>query len=349
MRKIYLVLFSLLFATGAFAQDLKVMVVSASLPDADAIVKNFMNKIDSMDGIVATHVVLDDVVAGTVTYTNFDACILTENGGSGSYAAYSTAGWPLPTVNLKAYSLYKGDHPLFTQTETDWYTSAKTSDLPAGINELVVKDNSDILKCYDVDELVTWTAGYNTTIGTGAGEAHVQGFDLKDAVNAQADIVSNSTALANNKYLVDDAGAAANLKTFLWKTEENSITKRMVSWGVHHDFLEYASADFYDILKNSLRWVLKLDCVCPGVNAVADIEVRPYQMYPNPVADQLNFSNAVNISNVDIIDMTGKVLVSKQNDSRQLLQVNTSNLVKGMYFVRVNTLDGKTFTDKLVK
>jgi hypothetical protein len=349
MRKIYLVLFSVLFAVGAFAQDKKVMIVSASLPDADAIVKKFMNKIDSMEGIVATHVILDDVVAGTVTYTNFDAAILTENGGSGSYAAYSTAGWPLPSVNLKAYSLYKGDHPLFTQTDTDWYGTAKTSDLPPGINELVVKDNTDILKCYAVDQVVTWTAGYNTTIGTGAGEAHVQGFDLKDAVNAQADIVSASTALANNKYLIDDAGAAANLKSFLWKIEENTITKRMVCWGVHHDFLEYASADFYDIVKNSLRWVLKMDCECPGANALSDVEVRPYQMYPNPVADQLNFSNAGNISDVDIIDITGKVLVSMQNDNHQLLLVNTGSLVKGMYFVRVNTSDGKTYTDKLVK
>jgi hypothetical protein len=72
-------------------------------------------------------------------------------------------------------------------------------------------------------------------------------------------------------------------------------------------------------------------------------------MYPNPVADQLNFSNAALISNIDIVDITGKILISAQNDNHSLLQINTGTLVKGMYFVRVNTLEGKTYTDKLVK
>ena len=114
--------------------------------------------------------------------------------------------------------------------------------------------------------MVSWTGGYNTTEGSvlGAGEAHVQSMDFKDAVNVQTDIVTNATALAENKYLVDNAAVAANLKTFMWKVEENTMTKRMLVWGVHHDFLEFATPDFYDIVKNALRWVLKMDCVCPG-------------------------------------------------------------------------------------
>jgi len=102
-------------------------------------------------------------------------------------------------------------------------------------------------------------------------------------------------------------------------------------------------------MRSSLRWVLKQEYTCPGAVGVKDAEIRPYRMYPNPVADRLNFSGAGLISNIDIIDITGKVLVSVRNDSRQLLQVNTGSLVKGMYFVRVNTLEGKTYTDKLVK
>jgi hypothetical protein len=358
MRKIYLICISILVVSGIYAQDLKttaadkkVMIVSENLPEADAIVKKFMQKIDSMDGIAATHVPLSKVVDGTVTYTDYDAAILTENGGSANMEFYSTAGWPLPTVCLKAYMMSRGDHPLYTQVSgTSWYTSDKSPDLLTGITDMIVKDNSDILKCYTVDQVVPWTAGYNTTIGTGATEAHVQSFNFKDAVNTQAVIVSNATALATNKYLVDNAAVPANLKTFMWKVEENTITKRLVAWGVHHDFLEYATDDFYAILKNSLRWVLKMDISCGGApNALKDVETRPYQMYPNPVADQLNFSNAGSIFNVDIIDVTGKILINIQNDNTRQLLINTGSLAKGMYFVRVNTLDGETFTDKLVK
>lgn len=343
-------LITVLCVTALYSQDKKVMIVSANLPSADAIIQKFMDEIDGMEGIAATHVILDDVVAGTVTYSNYDAAILTENGGSGNFAAYSTAGWPLPTVCLKAYSLYKGDHPLFTQvTGTNWYTSIKTADLLAGITDMVVKDNSDILSCFDKDAVIKWTNGYNTTIGTGATEAHIQSFDLKDAVNDQAAIVSSSTILANNKYLVDNAEVPANLKTFLWKIEENTITKRMVAWGVHHDFLEHATDTFYLVLKNSLRWVLKMNPECPGQSAIADVQLKPYQMYPNPVFNQLNINNAANISYVDIFDMTGKMIQSVKNDNRQLLQINTANLAKGAYIVRISYADGKVYTDKLIK
>jgi hypothetical protein len=329
-----------------------VMVVSSNAPADDPIIQTIITKIDSLDGITASHVDLEDDVP-TINYSDYDACILTENGGSGNMAFYSTAEWPLPCVSLKTYMLYKGDHPLFTQvTDVNWHASDKSADLLEGVNVMVVKDNSDILKCWDVDQEVVWTTGYNpegSAGGMGAGEAHIQAFDLTDAVNNEADIVSNSTALADNKLALNEASFPANLKTFMWKTEENSVTKRLVTWGVHHTFMDLATADFYNALKNSVLWVLGMDCECPGGSAVADVELRPYKMYPNPVADRLNFSNAAAISNVEIFDITGKAVVSMVNDSHQLLKVNTSSLLKGMYFVRVNTLDGKTYTDKLVK
>ncbi|MBN2763686.1 MAG: T9SS type A sorting domain-containing protein [Bacteroidales bacterium] len=352
MKRFYLVLFSFLFMAGAFAQDKKVMVVSSNAPADDPSIQTLITKIDSLDGITASHVDLEDDIP-TIDYADYDACVLTENGGSGTMATYSDAGWPLPTVCLKAYILYKGANPLFTQvTDVNWKTSDKSADLLEGINVMVVKDNSDILKCWDVDQEVVWTAGYNpegSAGGMGAGEAHIQTFDLTDAVNNLADIVSNSTALADNKLAVTEASFPANLKTFMWKTEENATTKRLVNWGIHHTFMDLATADFYNAIKNSVLWVLKMDCECPGGEAVADVELRPYQMYPNPVAGQLNFSNAAAISNVEIFDITGKAVISMVNDNHQLLKVNTSNLLKGMYFVRVNTLDGKTYTDKLVK
>jgi hypothetical protein len=351
MKKFYLFFFSIMMAAGIFAQDKKVMVVSANAPDADPIIKTFMNKIDSMDGIAATHVLLADA-KGMTDFSMYDACVLTENGGSADMAFYTTVGWPLPVVNLKAYINHKGDHPIYTQASgVNWFTTAKSADLLSGVTELKVKDNSDILKCYEVDEIVTWTTGYNpegSAGGMGAGEAHVQAMDLKDAVNDQAAIVSNSTALADNKNVLDDAAVIATLKTFLWKVEENSLTKRMVIWGIHHTFLDLATPDFYDIVKNSLRWVLKMDCVCPGSSAVKEVETRPYQMYPNPVVDQLNFSNAGIIASVELIDITGKIVATVNNDDNHLL-INTSSFAKGMYFVRVSTTDGKVYSDKLAK
>ncbi len=354
MKKLYLLLFSLLFAAGAFALDKKVMVVSERLPADDMIVQTIMTKIDSLTGVSVTHVSMAD--AATMTADDikaYDACVITENGGSTNMAFFGNVGWPIPCVHMKAYAFHKSTPPLYTSQTTDvnWRISEKSPDLLPGVTEMVVKDNSDILKCWAVDQVVAWTTGYNINeaLGIGASEAHIQAFDLKEATMTDANVLAAASVLANSKHAVDNAAFPANLKTFMWKVEENATTKRLVAWGVHHTFMEFATADFYNMLKNSVLWVLKMDCECPGQVALKDVETRPYQLYPNPVEDQLNFSGAGLISNIDIVDVTGKVLISARNDNHSLLQINTASLVKGMYFVRVNTLEGKTYTDKLVK
>lgn len=348
MKKLYLLFISVFIAVGISAQDKKVMVVSQNAPDADAIVQKILNKIDSIDGISATHVILDDIVSGSVTYTDYDAAFLTENGGSANMAAYSTAGWPLPTVTLKAYSLYKGDNPLFTQvTGTNWYATAKSADLLPGITDLVVKDNSDILKCYTKDQVVSWTAGYNTTIGTGATEAHIQAFDLKDGTNGQAEIVSHATALADNKNVVDDAAAPATLKSFLWKVDENTITKKLVAWGLHHEFLEYATDDFYSIIQNSMKWVLGMDITCGGGSGIEDLISQDHQIYVN--AGQLTVNSAAGVSNINVFDISGKNVISVQNINVQHAVVNIDELRNGLYIVRFATENGEIISGKIVK
>lgn len=339
MRKLYLLLIAVLFVAVAHAQNKKVAVISQSLPADDAIVQKFLDEIGGMDGYTSEHLPMADMA--TATWTNWDAAIVTENGGSSSMQAYGDAGWPLPVVHLKSYALYKGTYPILS--DANFVSGDKSSDLIAGSTDLIVKDNADILSCWDADEVVTWTDGYNTTIGTGAGEAHVQGFDLSAASNPSADVVAASSVLA-------ETGQTLSIPQFMWKVEENSLTKRVVAWGIHHDFLEYATDDFYTILKNAVMWVLgnEADITC-GVSGYKDLTSASFQVYPNPVIDKVNINSAGLISDVNLVDITGKTIMKIQDVNQQRLQIDMSKLSRGLYVIHLTTIEGETFTGKVSK
>ncbi len=72
-------------------------------------------------------------------------------------------------------------------------------------------------------------------------------------------------------------------------------------------------------------------------------------LYPNPVSDILVVESPVDITQVEIYDVFGRLVVQSLVDSEKYLQVSTTKLISGYYLVRVYTKDGKSFSSKLIK
>jgi len=72
--------------------------------------------------------------------------------------------------------------------------------------------------------------------------------------------------------------------------------------------------------------------------------------YPNPVISTLNLSvNNLEISKVTVTTLDGKVILSKDSNDEYALQLNFENYPSGIYLLTVNTSDGNTFQEKIVK
>ena len=86
------------------------------------------------------------------------------------------------------------------------------------------------------------------------------------------------------------------------------------------------------------------------VNAVdgSGMEIRPYTFYPNPAREQLHmqFSPDVQPAQVELYDLQGR-LVRTQNKTFE--SIDLSQLPAGTYTMRVTLVDGKSYTDKVVK
>lgn len=79
------------------------------------------------------------------------------------------------------------------------------------------------------------------------------------------------------------------------------------------------------------------------------IDPNAISVYPNPTENVLNFnvSDNVQISNISIADITGKVISSSYNLNQKTIDV--SNIQSGVYFVRFTSDNNKVVTKKFIK
>jgi hypothetical protein len=99
---------------------------------------------------------------------------------------------------------------------------------------------------------------------------------------------------------------------------------------------------------NMMLYLLKVDA--DGLLSLpeAEVQVRPYCFYPNPVKTQLQmqFSPDVQPKQVELYDLQGRLVHVQRNDFRS---IDMGQLPAGTYMLRVALEDGKTYSDKVVK
>ncbi len=82
------------------------------------------------------------------------------------------------------------------------------------------------------------------------------------------------------------------------------------------------------------------------LDAISEYEDAYIMMYPNPAKTSVNISTNYELSTVTIINQLGQVVFDQQVKGSSA-QVNTSQLQKGIYFVKINCVAGES-TQKLI-
>jgi len=83
---------------------------------------------------------------------------------------------------------------------------------------------------------------------------------------------------------------------------------------------------------------------CAGISELANSNLA---IFPNPNKGEFTVSNSSEIINVNITDVQGKVVYSMNNVNLNRIDVNVSDLEKGMYMINVETVDG-TITESVI-
>jgi hypothetical protein len=80
-----------------------------------------------------------------------------------------------------------------------------------------------------------------------------------------------------------------------------------------------------------------------GINNSNNISASHITISPNPVKDVLTVSSDLPINKIQLVDITGKVIVDTKNNS-----IDCSTLSNGTYFVRMEDKSGKIITEKVM-
>ncbi|MEG1020880.1 MAG: T9SS type A sorting domain-containing protein, partial [Myroides sp.] len=76
-----------------------------------------------------------------------------------------------------------------------------------------------------------------------------------------------------------------------------------------------------------------------GVN---DFDLSKLKYYPNPVSDQLTITYTEVITNVEVFDLNGR-MVMKRNFDKETVQLDFSTLSSGTYMLNIKTKENSQF------
>jgi glucose/arabinose dehydrogenase len=82
----------------------------------------------------------------------------------------------------------------------------------------------------------------------------------------------------------------------------------------------------------------------------SDFETNGFSLFPNPTKESFTIkSSTANLATkIDVIDLTGKLLFTKQVSTNPENTITTASLSKGIYLVSVETTNGTNYTTKLI-
>ena len=220
--------------------------------------------------------------------------------GSFSSSSLSAEGTTVLTVDGTG-SLTPGDYPFMVTGEG----SSETINLYLVLN-ILSTDVSDIGLIYPPDEAVNQPVVIEFTWEEGDGD--VSNYDFELSRYADFSIVEFSENVIVAQYLALGVTEGA---TYYWRVRPNSIC---------------AEGNFSEV------YMLTVD----GILGVNDQSIEGLVIYPNPATNVLNLDAATPISNVEIVNVLGQVLISKSSNAT-ISNIDVSALSTGNYFIKVTS------------
>lgn len=147
-----------------------------------------------------------------------------------------------------------------------------------------------------------------------------------------------------------DYNNVASVSDFLtgFLTDSNSGTHWARPVGIAVKVNPGNKADIYMSSDAQQRFVLKLKNTMATAMDETQLLAEPIRIYPNPFGDLINLSvQQDEIIQISLFDINGKTILSKTGESINTL--NTSQLIQGLYFLKVETKKGKILIEKIVK
>jgi len=96
-----------------------------------------------------------------------------------------------------------------------------------------------------------------------------------------------------------------------------------------------------NILVDGIRVATKWEDLVGTITGEEDqVKKKSPVIYPMPVSEELTISNVHNVTLIEIFDITGKKVISTKTETTDNYRIPVTNLLRGLYLVKVTTSKG---------
>jgi len=189
--------------------------------------------------------------------------------------------------------------------------------------------------------LNTSTAGEAVMISENEIRGNLWGITLEG--EATINLGDGSSNPGNNVFAENGNGGEIYA---LYNNTPNPISAKNNCWieGQESTMEQVEDVIFHNVDDPTLGLVTFDPFLC-GVLGVADISIENFNIYPNPVKNNINFNNLFSFEKVEIYGIQGNLISSENITNGQ--QTVSINLPSGLYFVNFSN-DAQNITKKII-
>jgi hypothetical protein len=129
-------------------------------------------------------------------------------------------------------------------------------------------------------------------------------------------------------------------------------------WQLNNNNINNATAQTYTATQSGSYSVLVTDANgCSNTSSAVNVTISSVSelvdfrsvIYPNPTTNVLNIECSEEIQAIEVVDITGRVMIAKTNLSTLTTQLATDWLAEATYIIHIKTISGKTAVKSFVK
>lgn len=170
----------------------------------------------------------------------------------------------------------------------------------------------------------------------------------------EGDYTLNSGSLTPSLYIFDDALPTTQLKNVVilanFDVNSQNIIPNFPYKGTWYDLMDNSTVNVTNTT-NPINIAAGQFRIFGNKAATLGVEdensVSSLKIYPNPAND--SFSINTSVSQLDIYDLTGKLVKSFKGDYIENTSFDVSDLTQSIYLVKIENNEGHTLTSKLIK
>ena len=271
------------------------------------------------------------------------------NKGSSATPFYSTPDYKLDSTILVVIKY--AFNPTFTDTVSAYIFTGGIPATEPSVPTLIAPDNGTVADLAKFNSIAIRQGTIGTMSGTidgiriattwADGPLPVTLLDFRANLNEAngTQLKWSTSSETNNKgFEIERSADGENFENVAFvKGAGNSKTIEQYAFQ-----LDYFTPAYYRLKQIDFDGAFEYSQVVYSGGEVSEIELSP-----NPFVETLKLNSNSNIDKIEIIDLTGKVLVS-ETINKETAEVETSHLAKGIYFINISQ-GGSVQTKRIIK